>query len=179
MKSWKVYIRDDRDGEYIVGKTLLQAVSEKALYLAKMSRSSNEQVLSVKDVKLKWSDGIFGAKGGVKANISCRCSTAYIKGSPLYSEFDKIYEVWIVADKEDLLHPTRHFALATGKVYTNHNGSDYLCKTVREPGCYVMERVKDGWTLEAHVITMYPDGTIEWDYSTGGHWPSSERSETR
>ena len=33
-----------------------------------------------------------------------------------------------------------------------------------------MKRVKDGWTLEAHTITMYEDGTIEWDYSTGGHW---------
>uniref|UniRef100_UPI003FF0DD19 hypothetical protein n=1 Tax=Dysosmobacter welbionis TaxID=2093857 RepID=UPI003FF0DD19 len=33
-----------------------------------------------------------------------------------------------------------------------------------------MKRVKDGWTLEAHTITMYEDGAIEWDYSTGGHW---------
>lgn len=70
----------------------------------------------------------------------------------------------------DALPPTRNFALATGRVYTNRNGSDYLCKAIREPGCYIMERVKDGWTLEAHIITMYPDGTIEWDYSTGGRW---------
>lgn len=66
--------------------------------------------------------------------------------------------------------PSRNYALATGKVYTNRNGSDYLCKAIREPGCYIMERTKDGWTLEAHIITMYADGTIEWDFSTNGRW---------
>lgn len=64
----------------------------------------------------------------------------------------------------------RNFTLAVGAVYRNRNGSDYLCEAPREPGCYTMKRVKDGWTLEAHTITMYEDGTIEWDYSTGGHW---------
>lgn len=64
----------------------------------------------------------------------------------------------------------RNYALAVGKIYTNRNDKDYLCKGLREPGCYIMERTTDGWTLEAHIITMYEDGTIEWDYSTGGHW---------
>jgi len=64
----------------------------------------------------------------------------------------------------------RNFILAVGKVYTNRNGSEYLCKAILESRCYVMERVKDGWTLEAHIITMYEDGTIEWDYSTCGRW---------
>lgn len=68
----------------------------------------------------------------------------------------------------------RNFMLAIGKVYTNRNGNDYLCKAIREPGCYLMERVKDSWTLEAHVIIMYEDGTIEWDYSGGGHWTRKE-----
>lgn len=65
----------------------------------------------------------------------------------------------------------RNYALAIGKTYTNRNDMKYLCKAIRMPGCYIMERTTDGWTLEAHVITMYEDGTIEWDYSTGGHWP--------
>ena len=64
----------------------------------------------------------------------------------------------------------RNFALTIGAVYHNRNGSDYLCEAIREPGCYIMKRAKDGWTLEAHTITMYEDGTIEWDYSTGGRW---------
>ncbi len=57
-----------------------------------------------------------------------------------------------------------------GCVYTNHNGSDYLCKSIPDDNSAVMERVKDGWTLIAHGIQKYGDGTIEWDYSTGGHW---------
>jgi len=54
--------------------------------------------------------------------------------------------------------------------YTNHNGSDYLCKSIPDDHSAEMERVKDGWTLVAHGIEKYGDGTIEWDYSTGGHW---------
>lgn len=57
-----------------------------------------------------------------------------------------------------------------GCTYKNHNGSDYFCKSIPEVGAALMERVKDGWTLIAHGIQMYGDGTIEWDYSTGGHW---------
>ena len=57
-----------------------------------------------------------------------------------------------------------------GCTYTNHNGSDYLCKSISDDNSAVMERVQDGWTLVAHGIQMYGDGTIEWDYSTGGHW---------
>lgn len=57
-----------------------------------------------------------------------------------------------------------------GCTYANHNGSDYLCKSIPDDNSAVMERVKDGWTLVAHGIQKYGDGTIEWDYSTGGHW---------
>lgn len=42
---------------------------------------------------------------------------------------------------------------------------------IRSGDCSYLERVKDAWVLVAHVITMYEDGTIEWDYSTGGHFP--------
>ena len=34
-----------------------------------------------------------------------------------------------------------------------------------------MERVKDGWSLAAHGVIQYGDGTIEWNYSTGEHFP--------
>ncbi len=62
-------------------------------------------------------------------------------------------------------------SLEVGRVYRNRNDRDYLCKAVDEFGTAVMERVSDGWTLRAHGVCMYPDGTIEWDYSGGGHWP--------
>ena len=31
--------------------------------------------------------------------------------------------------------------------------------------------ISDGWSLAAHGPQIYEDGTIEWNYSTGGHWP--------
>ena len=34
-----------------------------------------------------------------------------------------------------------------------------------------MERVKDGWSLTAHGVIQYADGAIEWNYSTGEHFP--------
>ena len=57
-----------------------------------------------------------------------------------------------------------------GQVYTNRNGWRYLCEAVTEDGTATMQRVKDGWTMEAHGITQHEDGTIEWDYSPGGRW---------
>lgn len=61
-------------------------------------------------------------------------------------------------------------AIFPGCTYTNRNGSAYLCKSIPDECSAVMERVKDGWTLIAHGIEMYGDGTIEWNYSTGGRW---------
>lgn len=60
-------------------------------------------------------------------------------------------------------------SLTIGRIYTNRNGNEYLCIGHSENGS-IMERTKDSWTLTAHGITIYNDGTIEWDYSTGGRW---------
>ena len=72
-----------------------------------------------------------------------------------------------------------------GRVYTNRNGGDYLCTgncfyfseeqerqsvALGEHIAY-MKRVKDEWSLSAHDVIQYADGTIEWNYSTGGHFP--------
>ena len=65
----------------------------------------------------------------------------------------------------------------TGQEYTNHNGSTYTCLEGGKgaaPGHDMtakFERQSDGWTLTAHGVAQYEDGTIEWDSSTGGHWP--------
>lgn len=64
----------------------------------------------------------------------------------------------------------RNCKLIPGVVYTNRNGSRYRCKAVKGPACYTMQRITDRWTLDAHNITRYEDGLIEWDYSTGGYW---------
>lgn len=72
-----------------------------------------------------------------------------------------------------------------GQIYTNRNGGEYCCTgnlfyendaqrqrsvSLGEHVSY-MERVKDGWRLTAHGVIEYEDGTIEWNYSTGGHFP--------
>ena len=72
-----------------------------------------------------------------------------------------------------------------GQTYINRNGGEYLCtgnlfyetdaqrQRSISMGEHVafMERVKDGWSLAAHGVIEYEDGTIEWNYSTGGHFP--------
>ena len=72
-----------------------------------------------------------------------------------------------------------------GQTYINRNGGEYLCTgnlfyendTQRQRSISMgehvafMERVKDGWSLADHGVIECEDGTIEWNYSTGGHFP--------
>lgn len=72
-----------------------------------------------------------------------------------------------------------------GQIYRNRNGGKYRCTdnafyvndaqkrralALGEHVAY-MERVKDGWKLKAHGVIQYADGTIEWNYSSGGQFP--------
>ena len=59
-----------------------------------------------------------------------------------------------------------------GSVYKNRNGETYKCIRVIDELHSVMERVTDGYTLTAHSVRIYDDGTITWDMSTRRHWPS-------
>ena len=58
-----------------------------------------------------------------------------------------------------------------GMLYRNRNGRTYRCVQYIDFDTAVMVREPDGWTLTAHSIRQYMDGTIEWDHSTDGHWP--------
>lgn len=72
-------------------------------------------------------------------------------------------------------HWERTYITSTvGTGYTNRNGSNYICRALTGTSDAIMERVSDGWTIEAHGIQRYQDGTIEWNYSSGGHWPKDE-----
>jgi len=79
----------------------------------------------------------------------------------------------------------KYFIPVVGQVYTNRNGGQYRCTgnlfysskadaqrslTLGEHVAY-MERVTDNWKLGAHGVIQYEDGTIEWNYSTGEHFP--------
>lgn len=64
----------------------------------------------------------------------------------------------------------RHATLEIGKVYKNKGGGNFLCIRQIDESTYQMLNVKSSWMLEAHEITMYEDGTIEWDYSSHGYF---------
>ena len=51
-----------------------------------------------------------------------------------------------------------------GKVYRNKGGGEFLCLESFD-GSAVMQNTASRWTIEAHGITQYEDGTLEWDYS--------------
>ena len=59
-----------------------------------------------------------------------------------------------------------------GVIYHNRNGVDYKCIEALSDHSAIMERVTDKWTFTAHGVQRYHDGTIEWNYSTGGRWPN-------
>lgn len=59
-----------------------------------------------------------------------------------------------------------------GFIYRNQGGGEYRClRCLSDLYHAVMQNTASGWTLNAHGIGIYPDGTIDWDYSTGGHFP--------
>lgn len=69
----------------------------------------------------------------------------------------------------------RKFKPIPGRIYSLRNGSEYRCLWAesRDNGEYYSAgfiRDKDGWELTAHDVQRNEDGTIEWHYSTGGHW---------
>lgn len=62
------------------------------------------------------------------------------------------------------------FAPTRGGVYENAGGGRYLCESCSSPASAWMINVASGWSFTAKGIVRYEDGTIEWDYSTDGHF---------
>lgn len=64
----------------------------------------------------------------------------------------------------------RGFELRVGAIYKSKNGIMYRC--IRRVGVdrFILKSIPCGWTFTAVTITAYEDGTIEWDYSTGGRF---------
>lgn len=60
--------------------------------------------------------------------------------------------------------------LEPGRVYRNRGGSKYRCIAGAGDAVARMQNTASGWMLLAHGTQMYPDGTIEWNYSTEGHF---------
>lgn len=64
------------------------------------------------------------------------------------------------------------FSPEPGKIYTNDNGAKYYCEKLQYGSLFNawMVNVASGWTFLAHGVGIYPDGRIDWDYSTGGRF---------
>lgn len=63
----------------------------------------------------------------------------------------------------------RNVFLEKGKVYTHKGGGQYVCDEAFGVTA-IMRNVDSNWRCTVHGVTMYDDGTIEWDYSTGGYF---------
>ena len=62
------------------------------------------------------------------------------------------------------------FTPKAGQKYLNDNGTVYTCLRSWPgdlPGEAIMQS-PGGWTFTAHSCGLYDDGTMDWDYSTGG-----------
>lgn len=80
-----------------------------------------------------------------------------------------------------------------GQLYQNRNGREYCClsnatypnedaaRKALALGEHQasMVRMSDGWCIVVHGIQQYEDGTVEWNYSTGGAFRKEELDRCR
>lgn len=67
-----------------------------------------------------------------------------------------------------------------GEFYQNHGGGIFECIKIlnsKNDGA-IMQNFASGWTFMAHGIGVYEDGSIDWDYSTGGHFVKLSKNST-
>lgn len=64
---------------------------------------------------------------------------------------------------------TKRITPERGKVYKNKGSGEFFCIRGFD-GNAIMKNIASGWTFKANGVIQYEDGTIEWDYSTGGHF---------
>lgn len=64
----------------------------------------------------------------------------------------------------------KHFQPEPGNVYRNEGGGEYLCVKILSTGDPVMQNTASGWTFHAHGVGIYPDGTIDWNWSKNGYF---------
>ena len=69
------------------------------------------------------------------------------------------------------------FTPREGTIYENAGGGRYLCTRSWDEDTWTARfmNTASGWELVAHGIVRYEDGTIEWDYSTEGHFEKLRR----
>ena len=82
--------------------------------------------------------------------------------SVIYHPDGRIEKIWELCQSQPF-QPTE------GEIYRNAGGGSYLCRrALNGSESARMVNVKSGWDFIAHGLRRYFDGSIEWDYSTGG-----------
>ena len=70
---------------------------------------------------------------------------------------------------------TERVMLKVGSLYRLHGRDGYVLECIRNvhddgysPFTAVVRSTLTGWTMKVHGVNQYPDGSIDWDYSTDG-----------
>ncbi len=70
------------------------------------------------------------------------------------------------------------FTAAVGETYRNQGGGTFICKTQPDQaGGQIMQNTVSKWTFRAQGIGIYEDGSIDWDYSTGGYFQTDDQDQ--
>lgn len=64
------------------------------------------------------------------------------------------------------------FIPAKGETYDNEGGGRYLCLDAYGANAW-FRNINSGWTFVAHNCHLYPDGSIDWDYSSHGRFENA------
>lgn len=68
----------------------------------------------------------------------------------------------------------RRFNPKVGEIYENAGGGTFKCLDLIDDfvkdNIALMQNEKSRWTFKAHGCGIYPDGKIDWDFSTNGHF---------
>ena len=78
-------------------------------------------------------------------------------------------------NRREYLAARKPFTPVPGEIYENEGGGHYKYKCLRSwDGASRMRNVTSGWDFVAHGCGVYPDGRIDWDYSTDGGFANRE-----
>ena len=74
------------------------------------------------------------------------------------------------------------FSPEPGRIYrlASESGGDFYGERLQIGSLFNawMVNVRSGWSFLAHGVGIYPDGRIDWDYSTDGRFTKCQLQET-
>ena len=71
------------------------------------------------------------------------------------------------------------FTPQPGTGYKNQGGGIFDCiDTTEQSDVFIMRNRVSGWTFNAHGVGIYDDDSIDWNYSTDGHFESVSGQQT-